>query len=200
MNNQSYSSGTSINGLENDLVGAVHEDDAAKQTQSLSKRRKSSTKRDQPINENRRMAQASRTLKACELCRKQKTRCFRSPDNLKSCLRCSFLKNTCSFSIADTRDSTPYDAGNDNKLDLIYNGVAEILSILKKDKNHVSDSVEDSLNKITNLVANNNAANLESNDDNANTVYGIFQTPSESFVISPFALINKTTNRIPKSI
>ena len=39
----------------------------------------------------RRLAQASRTLKACELCRKQKTRCSRSIETSNSCLRCIFL-------------------------------------------------------------------------------------------------------------
>lgn len=154
------------------------------------KRRKSSIKKDQPVNENRRIAQASRTLKACELCRKQKTRCFRSSDNVQSCLRCKFLKKICSFEIGTNSELISLNEGelaNSNKIDLIYNGVNEILNLLKKPQ--LSTSIINNDNDSGNASTPTNVLND-----------GIFQTPSESFMISPFSLLDKTTSRIPKSI
>ncbi|RCK62665.1 Transcriptional activator of proteases prtT [Candida viswanathii] len=88
--------------------------------------------------ETRKLAQASRTLKACELCRKQKTRCFRSPENPNSCLRCRFLNKTCSFendaSLAGVGGMLPFNLSNQEttkKLDAIHDGISEILTCLR---------------------------------------------------------------------
>ena len=60
-------------------------------TLNFQKRKSTTTNDPSPEKDKtRKYAQASRTLKACELCRKQKTRCFRSPENPNSCLRCRF--------------------------------------------------------------------------------------------------------------
>ncbi|CUM65384.1 uncharacterized protein PRCAT00003020001 [Priceomyces carsonii] len=108
---------------------------------------KKTTQSNTSTNENRRSAQASRTLKACDLCRKQKTRCFRSPDNPKSCLRCKFLDKICSFE----SNPEPLQYNNSNnapsqtqgttgeeskKIDMIYSGVTEILTLLKSGANN----------------------------------------------------------------
>lgn len=83
--------------------------------------------------QNRKVAQASRTLKACELCRRQKTRCFRAPDDPALCLRCSFLGATCSFSFVKADNGlAKYSSRSDaSKLDTILGVVSELLSIAK---------------------------------------------------------------------
>ncbi|EMG48818.1 Zinc-finger transcription factor, putative [Candida maltosa Xu316] len=91
-----------------------------------------------PKDDTRKLAQASRTLKACELCRKQKTRCFRSPENPNSCLRCRFLSKTCSFEKEDNPDNIggvlPFNLSSQEttkKIDSIHDGITEILGFLK---------------------------------------------------------------------
>ena len=88
----------------------------------------------------RRLAQASRTLKACELCRKQKTRCSRSIETSNSCLRCIFLNKKCSFELNNENNlnnngiNIPFNLNNqenNKKLDNINDGINEILKLLK---------------------------------------------------------------------
>lgn len=89
------------------------------------------------VSVSRRHAQATRTLKACDFCRKQKTRCFKASEEDTSCLRCTFLKKECSFAHEKVlQDSAPsllqgkdlHQLDVKYKLDQIYNGVREILA------------------------------------------------------------------------
>ncbi|KAK6462298.1 hypothetical protein DFJ63DRAFT_152654 [Scheffersomyces coipomensis] len=115
------------------------------------KKRKYNRKRkdsDSVSGDNRKAAQATRTLKACELCRRQKTRCFRSSER-NSCLRCIFLNKPCSFELEAVAMPMPINNSSvssmmtdnsetDRKLDLIYGGLTEIMSFLK---NNSSSSI-----------------------------------------------------------
>lgn len=94
-------------------------------------------------------AQASRALKACDLCRKQKTRCLRSPDKPNSCVRCSFINKVCSFQSEALDDLEDNETTNSNgisndglnnrnllrssgdKLDIILYKVNELLAIAR---------------------------------------------------------------------
>lgn len=88
---------------------------------------------------NRKFAQATRTPKACDLCRKQKTRCFRSANDEISCSRCLFLNKECSFNQGQVPSQSPSlpeneiskDEDSKTKLDLIHAGINELLSIIK---------------------------------------------------------------------
>ena len=114
-------------------------------TPGSSKKRKSSTVNSATTtgtstekDKTRKYAQASRTLKACELCRKQKTRCFRSPENPNSCLRCRFLSKACSFEKEENQDAIggmlPFNLSNQEttkKIDLIHDGINQILNYMK---------------------------------------------------------------------
>lgn len=95
----------------------------------------------------------TRSLKACLLCRRQKTRCFRVSPLAVNCLRCLELKRECSLEVEykaahpnvrlirgvpeNLMDQTPSDdvpfGDTKHKLDLIYSGVAEILLIMKSE-------------------------------------------------------------------
>lgn len=107
----------------------------------------------------------TRSLKACLLCRKQKTRCFRSSSIAVSCLRCLGLNRECSleteFKAAHPNvrliDGIPEDLYTEappviggvpneqavnmalgdtkRKLDLIYSGVSELLLLMKGEDN-----------------------------------------------------------------
>ncbi|CAH6721323.1 hypothetical protein CLIB1444_05S08526 [[Candida] jaroonii] len=90
------------------------------------------TKKKKP-NSNRKNAQATRTLRACELCRKQKTRCFKVNDDSPSCLRCTFLNKPCSFGTGNSAGSSSLNLNSNEKLDMIYKGVNDILTLLKAD-------------------------------------------------------------------
>ncbi|CUM47552.1 unnamed protein product [Debaryomyces tyrocola] len=90
---------------------------------------------------NRKFAQATRTPKACDLCRKQKTRCFKSVNDEVSCSRCIFLNKECSFGQSQHISQSPSIPDNEifkgeetkTKLDLIHAGINELLSIVKSD-------------------------------------------------------------------
>lgn len=92
----------------------------------------------------------SRSLKACLLCRKQKTRCFRASAVAVRCLRCLELKRECSLetdyknahpnvrlidgvpeNLMDPPSSEDTVSDTKRKLDLIYAGVSEILLMMK---------------------------------------------------------------------
>ncbi|CAR66337.1 DEHA2F13222p [Debaryomyces hansenii CBS767] len=95
---------------------------------------------------NRKFAQATRTPKACDLCRKQKTRCFKSVNDEVSCSRCIFLNKECSFSQRQDISQSPSIPDNEilkdertkTKLDLIHAGINELLSIIKSDNGKVN--------------------------------------------------------------
>lgn len=52
---------------------------------------------DVPNNDISKQPQTTRALKACDHCRKQKTRCFKSANFAVSCIRCLELKSECSM-------------------------------------------------------------------------------------------------------
>jgi hypothetical protein len=190
---------------------------------------------------NRKTAQGSRTLKACDLCRRQKTRCFRSPENPNSCLRCSFLNKQCSFqTLLDgvfmeptTSNSNMMNSGMDDgatsrKLDLIYNGINEMLALMRN-----NDLTNDMINNDARLLLD--AASTMKNLPNSpgsqqfleKSIHGhqapglqlhpeynvydtidtnnlsIFQSSSNSLQVSPFSIIEnelKNPDIIPKPI
>ncbi|KAH7142755.1 putative C6 finger domain protein [Dactylonectria estremocensis] len=55
---------------------------------------------------------SGRASKACDLCRKQKTRCYASNDANGICLRCKTLSQPCSltFTVTDSRSASPVGA------------------------------------------------------------------------------------------
>ena len=123
---------------------------------STTKKRKSTsstttTTGGQVEDDTRRLAQASRTLKACELCRKQKTRCSRSIETSNSCLRCIFLNKKCSFELNNENNlnnngiNIPFNLNNqenNKKLDNINDGINEILKLLKNDPDRIRNRNE----------------------------------------------------------
>lgn len=179
-------------------------------------------------NDNRKNGQATRTLKACELCRKQKTRCFRVNEETKSCLRCTFLNKECSFnqepsiggSFTPSTSSSVLSVG-DKKLDMIYNGLNEILSLLKGDNTNTQSAFNPivSSDDAKLLLAAANSMKETSNSPNFQEVpeeqrekmvtnpidlenHTDFQTPTNSLEVSPFQIINNQVkpDLIPKSI
>lgn len=165
------------------ITAPANDSDYELTSQPSKKRQKTPLK---SINQNRRMAQVSRTQRACDLCRKQKTRCLRSPENPDSCLRCGFLKNECSFS-----EGSASIEPKDDKLDSIYNGINEILKVLKKGSKEPSNGTIETPSPLTLVDESIELTTLST---------GIFQTPNHSFTVSPFELVDKSFSFIPASI
>lgn len=111
------------------------------------------------LSDNRKSGQATRTLKACDTCRKQKVRCIKY-DNSMKCVRCSFLNKSCSFEIAGFKpndglnptnmtpttsshmsNNTGGDIETNTKLLLIYSGVQELLLLMKTGKGNASNDL-----------------------------------------------------------
>ncbi|EGW34046.1 uncharacterized protein SPAPADRAFT_134248 [Spathaspora passalidarum NRRL Y-27907] len=145
-------------------------------------------KRKHTPSETRKLAQASRILKACDNCRKQKTRCFRSPENPNSCVRCHALNKSCSF---ETFNFDPYFTDN-NKLDLIYNGINEVLGLLKNTPTMVATPISNSSSINSQQQENEKEDSNEFVDDSTQ-----FQSPPSSFITSPFLIIS---NSVPESV
>ncbi|KAI5954204.1 hypothetical protein KGF54_001979 [Candida jiufengensis] len=159
--------------------------------------------------ETRRLAQASRTLKACSLCRKQKTRCFRSPDHPNSCLRCRFINKLCSFEEENGNVSTgnndelnlghnDYTGDQNDKLRLILDRVNDIFKIVKNNNNSNTEDAKlllDAASSMQNTFVNsrsNSILNIDEIDQNIPD----FQNLNSVHVSSPFALIrNEMRNR-----
>ncbi|KAL7666780.1 Zn(2)-C6 fungal-type domain-containing protein [[Candida] zeylanoides] len=154
---------------------------------------------------NRKSAQINRTMMACELCRKQKTRCFRDPDNV-ACMRCIFMKTRCSFehdALAISTGSynggpvvpTTFSLGPDmksDKLDQIQRSLMEVLAILKApmgSRNGHSDLAKGSL---TNYAAGSDVKGSMA-DSQVGTKFmdegSKFETPTTSFLASPFSIV-----------
>lgn len=123
-----------------------------------------------------------RAAKACLACRRQKTRCFPSPDSL-SCLRCQSLSRPCSF-IKDGELETnvpsngrkrayPTDPTEPNIIELEQN-VKKILSMLQSKQ---SANKFDHYETIT-------ASGVPTNQP---------QSPN-SLITSPFMLISKSVS------
>jgi len=99
------------------------------------------------------------------LCRKQKTRCFKTAHDEISCSRCLFLNKECSFSQAQVYSQSPSYPENEisqdskTKLDLIHSGINELLSIVKSNngKENISGSDAELL-----LTASGTLKNIQS--------------------------------------
>ncbi|EGV60382.1 hypothetical protein PSN45_001857 [Yamadazyma tenuis] len=170
------------------------------------------------VNKTRRNAQATRTLRACDLCRKQKTRCFRVDENSNSCLRCSFLNKPCSFAITAggfRLDGDPGISGasDTKKLDLIYSGVNEILRLIKsKGPGVVNDNdarlLLEAANtmKDTSIPPGNNGEEPDHEKMVTNPIdlenQSTFQSPTNSLEIAPFQIVNNQLKpeHVPKNI
>lgn len=168
---------------------------------------------------NRKFAQATRTPKACDLCRKQKTRCFKTAHDEISCSRCLFLNKECSFSQEQVHSQSPSYSENEisqeskTKLDLIHAGINELLSIVKANngKGNISGSDAELL-----LTASGTLKNIQSSpcsissskkpkfNESTNMTSKIsseiesmteadsrplFNCPIESFKIAPFSIV-----------
>lgn len=127
------------------MSGKIQEDHEKEDNES-SKKRKMNLQGREKSNKttetnNRKFAQATRTSKACDLCRKQKTRCFKSVNDEVSCSRCIFLNKECSFGRCQNISQSPSIPDNEilkdeeskTKLDLIHAGINELLFIVKSD-------------------------------------------------------------------
>lgn len=104
-----------------------------------SKKRKSSGTSTQPLKTNKIISigpKTSRSLRACDLCRKLKTRCLPCQDSL-ACLRCKNLGYLCSLQNIDDfvdgqgRNGPAIPATS--RLDRLESTVGEILSILRNE-------------------------------------------------------------------
>ncbi|KAI5962558.1 uncharacterized protein KGF55_003634 [Candida pseudojiufengensis] len=169
-----------------------------KRKTSVGKNAKSKAK-SKAESETRRLAQASRTLKACELCRKQKTRCFRSPDHPNSCLRCRFINKVCSFegeagnNNGNNIINTDIISGDQNdKLNLILSKVSEIFRIVKNDNNEDARLLLDAASSMQNNSGQglNSRSNSVSNVEEIEPIIPDFPTLNSTSISSPFALIN----------
>lgn len=171
-------------------------------SRSTSRNNQPPLKRRKP-NDNRKNGQATRTLKACELCRKQKTRCFRVNEETKSCLRCTFLNKECSFNqepsiggVATVASSSV--SGNDDKISMIYNGVNEILSLLKGGNATLSGNIG-----FNPMVTSNDAkllleaANSMKETSNSPNFHEMSEEPTEKLVTNPIDLENQTDFQTP---
>lgn len=168
---------------ESDIGPEKHQlPDPQPQHTNVKKRKPSNASATQ--NSNRKNAQATRTLRACELCRKQKTRCFKVNETSNTCLRCTFLNKPCSFgneagsgtsggpgagvsNVVNNSAATGASGGvgaaagtaglNNATLTSIHKGVKEILKILKSSKSAHNKDVKSLLE-----AANNNTNSDES--------------------------------------
>lgn len=175
----------------------------------------------------------TRAFRACDLCRKQKTKCFKSPDDERSCVRCLLLKKECTLgqeffpppSIPSQNDAN----GNQNtqkKLDLIYEGVNEVLKMLRSGtegsvlNNNDIRLLLGTTNDVKNgsetpLYCERDATPKESASETPSTITKsnaelasyvdsemIFQKPVNSFKVSPFSIVcnQLETSSIPSPI
>lgn len=148
------------------------------------KKRRASKSQNGKVQSSRTIGQASRTLQACALCRKQKTRCFRSPENPESCLRCTFINAECSFKnslglVFPVSNTT----GESEKLTQVMNGINEVLSILKSSTNGSGRS-NGKIHNVTDLTP---AHATEANEEQNSTIID----PVRSHKISPFSILNQ---------
>lgn len=145
-------------------------------------------------NLNRKNAQATRTLRACELCRKQKTRCFKVNDDSPSCLRCTFLNKPCSFGTGYSSSVTGTSLGVGDKLDLLQNSVNQVLAVLG------------GLGPELSLVGMAETPQMAANDKSLNPIdienHTNFKSPSTSLAIAPFNIIRHQIPEqfIPKAV
>lgn len=184
--------------------------------------------RNREIESNRRYGQATRTLRACDLCRRQKTRCFKSSNDAVSCLRCSFLNKRCSFesnvdqNVNPIAKTTQADSGElKERIDEIHKNVNEILLLLKSNPEiHDFEAARSIINaaslkrgvspgassfmmevghqKLLIESSNNDSTDFEKAEDDAK----VFRSPAVSFEVSPFSLIYSQFDghRIPRPI
>ncbi|KAI3405022.2 hypothetical protein KGF56_002187 [Candida oxycetoniae] len=207
-----------------DVSSNLHEETSSSLDQPPTKRKRQakSSKSNDNVSVTRRLAQASRTLRACDLCRKQKTRCFRSPENPNACLRCQFVHKTCSFEVeaevdaengeigTNVNSSTSSQKNREHKLDLILSGVYKLIRIAEKTNLETVDT--DVHNSDTQLLLDV-ASSMQSEGgsgggEEEETIVSIddidssapnFQSGSTTSITSPFSILKYATLTKPAS-
>lgn len=145
----------------------------------------------------------TRALRACDMCRHQKTRCFPKPDG-PGCLRCHVLNTTCSFIDSDKDD---FDASQNQKqfpkvpdevnarLDRMEKTMESMMEMMKelKDNNNNSSNGDRrptsvaSAGRLTRATTAFSPATAA--DFNYRNVIASFGTPAVQYVTSPFQII-----------
>lgn len=164
-------------------------------------------------------AQATRTNKACDECRKQKTRCLPQADPSAGCSRCLYLRILCSFRIGNA-PSAP--TSQSERIEQIYRGVEEALILLRLRTNSGNqDNFRNNGGALTgNTITGNSAAGNTTarNAPGTNPVSSLlsenlstvdaaepshdFHHPSRTFLSSPFSIISKQidTRGVPSAV
>lgn len=136
----------------------------------------------------------TRALRACDMCRHQKTRCFPKPDG-PGCLRCHVLNTTCSFIDGDKDD---FEASQNQKafqkvpdevntrLDRIERTMESMMEMMRELKESKKPTVASAgrLTRATTAFSPATAA-----DFNYRNVIASFGTPAVQYVTSPFQII-----------
>lgn len=143
-----------------------------------------------PSSMNRRTAaQVTRTSRACDECRKQKTRCLPPTNESAGCSRCQFLDRKCSFQKGELGRFNPPIAQSD-RIELIYHGVNEIVSLLK---NHGNYHLNENARPIVNAQSTMKQASAHTDEPDLDIMQSEptydFQHPSKSCQSSPFSLV-----------
>ncbi|OBA19228.1 hypothetical protein METBIDRAFT_46784 [Metschnikowia bicuspidata var. bicuspidata NRRL YB-4993] len=153
-----------------------------------------------------------RALKACEACRKGKTKCFKSSSVAVRCVRCTSSKLEClleleyklynpSVTIIDGIPEHLLDAPTNQKLDRIYRGVSDILAImtaLLKSTGAlplVNNDVKLLLDAANSMKKTSEISTPLELSDSAD-----FLSSSQSFRISPLSVVSNSIGHIPLSI
>lgn len=143
--------------------------------------------------DNRKSAQVTRIPKACERCRKQKIRCIKY-DKSNKCIRCSYLNELCSFeSMPETVAGPGADLGGglNEKLDRIYEGITQILAMMKGGHTIVDQDAQLLLEAASSMKKSVPESDI---DEEAQ-----FQSPATTLASSPFNLIKQQNFGQPPS-
>lgn len=137
----------------------------------------------------------TRALRACDMCRHQKTRCFPKPDG-PGCLRCHVLNTPCSFLDSDcvepdvTQTHKQYPRVPDevnarlDRMEKTMESMMEMMKELKDTKRTPSVAAAGRLTRSNTGIASSGAA-----DFNYRNVIASFGTPAVQYVTSPFQII-----------
>lgn len=142
-------------------------------------------------------AQATRTNRACDDCRKQKTRCLPPTNESAGCSRCQFLKLKCSFQ-KDNHSESKTPIAQSDRIELIYRGVNEIVSLLKDQANYRLNDDARLLLDASSTMKQASPQTVEPELDimlSAEPTYD-FHHPSKSCQSSPFSIV---CNLLPES-
>lgn len=124
-------------------------------------------------------AQATRTSRACDGCRKQKTRCLPPTNESAGCSRCQFLNINCSFMVESGSDIST-NASQTDRLFQIHQGVNEILHLLKANK--PSEEVLGLSKTLKDIVESQDVQHTSESPQD-------FRHPSKSSKSSPFSIV-----------